>query len=148
MIGIGIDTVEVARFRTVAARTPGVLDRLFTDAERTYCERRRDPTERFAARFAAKEAVMKAMGVGVGAFKWREAEVIRAPSGQPSVRLTGGAQALADRLGVEAWRLSLSHTATMAEAAAATPTEPVTPAEPDAKLRPIAMDLDTDNPEP
>ncbi len=118
MIGIGVDTVEVARFRKVAARTPGVLDRLFTDRERAYCERRRDPTERFAARFAAKEAVMKAMGVGVGACKWREIEVMRAPSGQPSVALTGGAAALARRKGVAGWRLSLTHTATVAEAVA------------------------------
>ena len=89
MIGVGIDTVEVPRFRKVAARTPGIIDRLFTDAERAYCERRKDPTERFAARFAAKEAVMKAMGVGVGACKWREIEVVRARSGQPSVSLSG-----------------------------------------------------------
>ena len=83
MIGVGIDTVEVPRFRKVAARTPGIIARLFTDAERAYCERRKDPTERYAARFAAKEAVMKAMGVGVGACKWREIEVVRERSGQP-----------------------------------------------------------------
>ncbi len=118
MIGVGIDAVEVDRFRRVAARTPGVLDRLFTDRERAYAERRRDPTERFAARFAAKEAVMKALGVGVGACKWREIEVVRAASGQPSVRLTGGAAALAERRAVTGWRLSLTHTATMAEAVA------------------------------
>lgn len=102
----------------MAARTPGIIDRIFTDAERTYCERRRHPTERFAARFAAKEAVMKAMGVGVGACKWREIEVVKARSGQPSVVLSGGAAAIAERLGVQAWRLSLTHTATVAEAVA------------------------------
>lgn len=118
MIGIGIDTVEVPRFRTVAARTPGILDRIFTDRERAYCEARRDPTERFAARFAAKEAVMKAMGVGVGSCKWREIEVTKARSGQPSVVLSGGAAAIADRLGVQGWRVSLTHTATVAEAVA------------------------------
>jgi holo-[acyl-carrier protein] synthase len=118
VIGIGIDTVEVHRFRLVSARTPGVLNRLFTDAERAYAERRRDPTERFAARFAAKEAVMKALGVGVGACKWRDIEVVRAPSGQPSVVLTGGAAALAERRSVTGWRLSLTHTATVAEAVA------------------------------
>ena len=118
MIGIGIDTVDVPRFRKVAARTPGIIDRLFTDAERTYCERRKDPTERYAARFAAKEAVMKAMGVGVGACKWREIEVVRERSGQPTVSLTGGAAALAGRKGVTGWRLSLTHTETVAEAVA------------------------------
>jgi holo-[acyl-carrier protein] synthase len=118
VIGVGIDTVEVPRFRKVAARTPGIIDRLFTDAERAYCERRKDPTERYAARFAAKEAVMKALGVGVGACKWREIEVVRARSGQPSVSLSGGAAALAERKGVTGWRLSLTHTATVAEAVA------------------------------
>jgi holo-[acyl-carrier protein] synthase len=118
MIGVGIDAVEVPRFRKVAARTPGIIHRLFTDTERAYCERRKDPTERYAARFAAKEAVMKAMGVGVGACKWREIEVVRARSGQPSVALSGGAAALADRKGVRGWRLSLTHTESMAEAVA------------------------------
>ena len=118
LIGIGIDTVEVPRFARVAARTPGIISRIFTDDERAYCERRRNPTERYAARFAAKEAVMKAMGVGVGACKWREIEVAKARSGQPSVVLTGGAAAIADRLGVEGWRLSLTHTASVAEAVA------------------------------
>lgn len=118
MIGIGIDTVEVPRFRTVSARTPGIIGRIFTDAERGYCERRRDPTERFAARFAAKEAVMKAMGVGIGSCKWRDIEVTRARSGQPSVLLSGGAALIAERLGVRSWLLSLTHTATVAEAVA------------------------------
>lgn len=118
MVGVGIDSVEVPRFRTVAARTPGILDRLFTDAERAYAERRRDPTERFAARFAAKEAAMKAMGVGVGSCRWREIEVVRAPSGAPSLRLSGRALEIALDRGISAWRLSLTHTATVAEAVA------------------------------
>ena len=118
MIGVGIDAVEVPRFRKVAARTPGIIDRLFTDAERAYCVRRKDPTERFAARFAAKEAVMKAMGVGVGACKWREIEVAKAGSGAPSVRLHGGAQRLADGLGIRGWRLTITHTHRVAEAIA------------------------------
>ena len=118
MIGIGIDSVEVDRFRAVMHRRPGVLDRLFTDDERRYAERRRDPTERFAARFAAKEAVMKALGVGVGACKWREIEVVRAPSGAPSVRLWGGAARLGDERGVVGWRLSLTHTHRSAQAVA------------------------------
>ena len=89
---------------------PGLAERLFTDAERAYGERRKDPTERFAARFAAKEAVMKALGVGVGACKLRDVEVVRAPSGQPSVSLHGRAAALAERQGVREWRLTLTHT--------------------------------------
>ncbi len=104
--------------RAALARTPTLRDRVFTDSERAYCDRRKDPTERYAARFAAKEAVMKAMGVGVGACKWREIEVAKAPSGAPSVRLHGGAQALADERGISAWRLTMTHTHRVAEAIA------------------------------
>jgi holo-[acyl-carrier protein] synthase len=118
LIGIGIDAVEVDRFRVVLARTPGVARRLFTDAERAYGERKRDPAERLAARFAAKEAVMKALGVGLGAFSFHDVEVVRAPSGQPSLELRGRAAALAGERGVTGWRLSLTHTHRMAEAVA------------------------------
>ena len=85
MIGIGVDLCEVDRMRAALERTPTLRDRVFTDDEQAYCDRRRDPTERYAARFAAKEAVLKAMGVGLGACKWREIEVVRAESGAPSV---------------------------------------------------------------
>ena len=118
MIGIGADLVELDRFRLALSRTPGLADRLFSDAERAYAAERRDPTERLAARFAAKEAVMKAMGVGLGAFKLREVEVVRDPSGAPSLVLHGGAAALAAERGVQGWRLSLSHTRSVATAVA------------------------------
>jgi holo-[acyl-carrier protein] synthase len=118
LIGIGVDLVEVDRMRRTLARTPALVERLFTDAERAYCERRRDPTERFAARFAAKEAVMKALGVGLGAVGWHDIEVARAESGRPSVVLTGRAAALAAERGVSGWHLTLSHTSRVAEAIA------------------------------
>ena len=118
MIGIGVDLCEVDRMRTALERTPGLRTRVFTDDERAYCDRRKDPTERYAARFVAKEAVMKAMGVGVGACKWREIEVAKAPSGAPSVRLHGGALRLADARGIEGWRLTMTHTHRVAEAIA------------------------------
>jgi holo-[acyl-carrier protein] synthase len=118
VIGIGIDAVEVERFREVLARTPGVARRLFTEAERAYGDRRRDPAERLAARFAAKEAVMKALGVGLGAFAFHDVEVVRAPSGQPGLELRGRAADLARERGVTGWRLSLTHTHRMAEAVA------------------------------
>ena len=118
MIGIGIDAVEVDRFRRVLARTPGVARRLFTESERAYGNRKRDPAERLAARFAAKEAVMKALGVGLGAFAFHDVEVVRAPSGQPSLELRGRAEALAREQGVTGWRLSLTHTHRVAEAVA------------------------------
>jgi len=116
VIGVGIDAVDVERFRRTLARTPGLVDRLFTPDERAYASRLRDPTERFAARFAAKEAVMKALGVGLGAFAFRDVEVQRASSGAPSLVLGGSARLLAADRGVKEWKVSLSHTAQVAEA--------------------------------
>jgi holo-[acyl-carrier protein] synthase len=116
--GIGIDAVEIERFRRLLARRPSAAARLFTDGELAYGAHRRDPAPGLAARFAAKEAVMKAMGVGLGAFAFRDVEVVSASSGAPSLVLRGGAQALAGRLGVEGWRLSLTHTESTASAVA------------------------------
>lgn len=118
MIGIGTDLVDVERFRLALRRTPRLADRLFSGAEQAYAARRADPTERLAARFAAKEAVMKAMGVGLGAFPLRDVEVVRADSGQPSLVLHGRAAELAAARGVTAWLLSLSHTERVAQAVA------------------------------
>lgn len=118
MIGIGVDLCEVERMRASLARTPTLRDRLFTEEEQAYCERRPDPTERYAARFAAKEAVLKAMGVGVGACRWRDIEVVRAEGGAPSVRLHGAAQALAESHGISRWLLTMTHTPQAAEAIA------------------------------
>lgn len=118
MIGIGTDLVDVDRFRDSLARTPALRTKLFTDAERTYAERANDPTQRFAARFAAKEAVMKAMGVGIGEVAMADIEVHRAESGQPSVVLHGTAAELAESMGVSRWLLTMTHTDTMAQAIA------------------------------
>ncbi len=124
MIGIGVDLCEVERMRTALARTPTLRRRLFTDSEQAYCDRRADPTERYAARFAAKEAVLKAMGLGVGACKWREIEVAKASSGAPSVLLHGGAERLAKERGILGWRLTMTHTHRVAEAIAVALDEP------------------------
>lgn len=118
MIGIGIDVVDIDRMRTALDRTPSLAARLFTDGERAYAEAARDPAARFAARFAAKEAVMKALGVGLGAIDWHDVEVRRAASGAPELQVTGRARRLADAAGVSAWKLSLSHSALVAEAVA------------------------------
>lgn len=118
MIGIGVDLVDVDRFRTVLARTPRLAERLFSDAERLDAGRRHDPAEPLAARFAAKEAVMKALQVGLGRFPLRDVEVVRAPSGAPSLRLHGEAAAVAHHAGVGEWRLTLSHTSHLAQAIA------------------------------
>lgn len=118
MIGIGIDAVELDRFRLALARTPRIEQRLFSDAERAYARRKHDPTERLAARFAAKEAVMKALGVGMFAFNYRDVEVVKAPSGAPSLRLTGKAAELAAARRVTVWHLTITHTERTATAIA------------------------------
>ena len=116
VIGVGIDLVDVVRFRTSLARTPSMIPRLFTEGERAYAETANDPAERYAARFAAKEAVMKALGVGLGAFGFHDVEVLRAESGQPSLGVYGPADQLALERGIAAWQLSLTHTAASAGA--------------------------------
>lgn len=116
VIGVGIDLVDVDRFRVSLARTPSMVDRMFTPGERAYALGANDPTERFAARFAAKEAVMKALGVGLGAFGFHDVEVVRAEGGAPSLVVVGPAASLAASRGVVAWQLSLTHTATTAGA--------------------------------
>lgn len=113
MIGIGIDAVDVGRFDAVLRRTPGVADRLFTVGEQ------RDAggaPERLAARFAAKEAAMKALGVGIGAIDFHDVEVVRAASGAPNLVVSGRAAALAGERRVSAWLVSLTHTDTVASA--------------------------------
>lgn len=116
IVGIGIDVVDVARMRETLSRTPSLRERCFTPGERAYAERARDPTERLAVRFAAKEAVMKAMGVGLGAFGFHDVEVVRADDGVPSLLISGDAARLADNLGIARWHLSLTHTETTAAA--------------------------------
>jgi holo-[acyl-carrier protein] synthase len=113
IVGIGVDIVEVERIRAAVshARTgERFRTRVFTPDEVAYCARRRNGHESFAARFAAKEAMMKALGRAYG---WREIEVARA-DGPPAIRLHGRAQARADALGIRRISLSLSHTAEMA----------------------------------
>lgn len=116
MIGVGIDAVDVDRFRRVLTRRSRLPQRLFTDAELAYAARAGDPTERLAARFAAKEAVMKVLGVGVGGVRFRDIEVVKLPSGRPSLTLHGKADDLARAAGASRWHLSITHTRTIAEA--------------------------------
>ena len=118
VIGLGTDLVEIDRFRLAMSRRQRLGERLFSDEERAYADRHRDPAPRLAARFAAKEAVMKALGVGLGAFKLRDVEVARRKGGAPELVLRGKAAALADTRGVTGWHLSLTHTDSMAMAVA------------------------------
>jgi phosphopantetheine--protein transferase-like protein len=108
--GLGTDLVEVERFRLAVHRRANLAQRLFTDGERAYADEQRDPVKSLAARFGAKEAVMKALGVGLGAFAFHDVEVVRDGDGAPSVMLHGAAADLAAERGVSAWQVSLSHT--------------------------------------
>jgi holo-[acyl-carrier protein] synthase len=118
VVGIGTDLVEIERFRLAMERRARLPERLFSDDEREYAFRHRDPVPRLAVRFAAKEAVMKALGVGLGAFKLRDVEVVRRRGGAPMVGLHGKATVLADERGVNGWHLSLTHSDSMAMAVA------------------------------
>lgn len=118
IIGTGMDLVSVARFDAFLRRRgePG-LRRLFTPSELEYCRGLARPTPSLAARFAAKEAFLKALGTGLaGGLRWTEVEVVRAPSGQPTLRLHGAAAASAGRSGASRFHLSISHTDELAGA--------------------------------
>ena len=114
--GVGIDVVEVARMQRLLERLPRAYERLFSDQERRYSDGHADPFPRYAARFAAKEAVGKALGIGIIGFVWREIEVLS--GGRPRVALHGLVAQIARRLGVTRVELSLSHTGGMAYAMA------------------------------
>ena len=109
VLGVGIDVVEISRFEDSLARTPGLRERLFTAAEA-----RRAPAS-LAARFAAKEAIAKALGAPIG-LAWHDAEVVSEESGRPLLELRGTVLAQADALGVTSVLLSLSHDAGLASA--------------------------------
>ena len=116
--GVGTDLVEIPRFRLALERRPTLAARIFSDAEREYAARFKEPAPRLAARFGAKEAVMKALGVGLWKFALRDVEVVRLPSGQPELALHGRAAELAAEHGVVGWRLTLTHSDFMAMAVA------------------------------
>jgi holo-[acyl-carrier protein] synthase len=109
VVGVGIDVVDIARFGESLERTPGLKERLFTPAEATH----RLPS--LAARFAAKEAVAKALGAPVG-MAWHDAEVVSESSGRPLLTIRGSVLARAEELGVSSVHLSLSHDAGIASA--------------------------------
>ena len=110
VIGVGIDVVDIERFRTSLARTPSMRERLFTQVELDYATPKADPVPSLAARFAAREAVMKAMGLGLGAFGFHEVWVeVDTATGEPSLRVDGAAERLATARGITSWHLSLAH---------------------------------------
>jgi holo-[acyl-carrier protein] synthase len=118
IVGIGVDLCEVDRMQAAIARHGDrFLTRIYTEAERAYCESKLNCMERFAGRFAAKEAAMKAIGTGWRrGVAWRDFEVTRAPSGQPVIIFRGVARKIADELGVRRALVSITHIKSMAMA--------------------------------
>ena len=118
-VGLGLDVAEVGRIDQAIRRWGDrFLDRVFTPAERAYCDARRRRAIHYAARFAAKEATVKALGTGIAfGILWRDVEVTRAPGAAPRIRLHGEAAARARRLRVRGSLLSITHTGDAALAA-------------------------------
>ena len=129
--GIGVDMLEIERMERVIARRPNFVRRVFTDEERAYCEKSARPAEHYAARFAAREAVLKALGTGFsGGIGLRDVSVSRDESGRPRVVLAGRAAEIARERGVHEIALSISHTRDVAVANAIAVTDDVRPAPP------------------
>jgi len=131
VVGLGVDIVEIERMRLALARRPRMIGRLFSDEERLYCEQKARPEVHYALRFAAKEAVVKALGTGFSGMRWRDIEVTRDEKGRPFPILRGGAEARAAELGITEIHLSLSftHTTAVASAVVLTPEARPTPAD-------------------
>jgi holo-[acyl-carrier protein] synthase len=116
IVGSGIDLVEIERIEHSIERFGNrFLDRVYCAAEQAYCLRKRKSAESFAARFAAKEAAAKALGTGIShGVNWLEIEVVREPTGRPTIRFHGRAAQIAARLGATRVTVSITHTASLA----------------------------------
>lgn len=137
VFGLGVDIVEIDRMRIALQRHPRMKERCFSAGERAYCDKRSHPEVHYALRFAAKEAVLKALGSGFSGVRFTDVEVYRDDRGRPQPVLRGAAAAAAEALGVTELHLSLSFTHTTAVASAVALTRdsaPVVP-EPDQKDR-------------
>jgi holo-[acyl-carrier protein] synthase len=115
IIGVGIDVAEIDRFAASLERTPGLAERLFVERELWLPSGERRGPASLAARFAAKEALAKALGAPVG-LRWTDAEVLTESNGRPRLRVKGTVAARAAELGVRGWHVSLSHDAGVASA--------------------------------
>jgi holo-[acyl-carrier protein] synthase len=126
ILGIGSDVLEVARMEAeLSRREASFRDNVFTAGEIAYCEAKHAPARHYAARFAAKEAVLKALSAAGGpGLNWREIEISSQASGRPCVRLHGAVRQLADASGVGAIHISLTHTDALAAAAAVLESRP------------------------
>ena len=127
VLGLGVDIVEIDRMKLALERTPRIKERIFSEDERWYCEHKARPWVHYAMRFAAKEAVLKALGTGFSGMRFRDVEVVREEKGRPVPRLSGRAAERAAELGVVEMHLSLSFTHSTAVASAVAITEDVRP---------------------
>lgn len=118
IVGIGTDLVEIPRIQRAIEKNPRFEQRVYTDQEIQYCRRKTNPWQSFAARFAAKEAVSKAFGTGIGPVGLQEIEILNKKNGQPVVVLHGNAQTLAAQRKIQQVHVSLSHSETYAMATA------------------------------
>ena len=116
IVGVGLDIAEVDRIEAAIQRHGApLIERLFTPAEASYCERHKNRFERYAARFAVKEAAMKALGTGWSqGVRWRDIEVTREVTGKPTLRLAGAALQIAERMGVKNISVSITHSGNLA----------------------------------
>jgi holo-[acyl-carrier protein] synthase len=116
IVGLGLDIAEIDRLQAAITRHGApFLERLFTPAEAAYCEKFKNRYERYAARFAAKEAAMKALGTGWSrGVRWRDIEVVREASGRPTLHLSGVARQIADNLGVKHISMTITHSGNLA----------------------------------
>lgn len=118
-MGIGIDIVEVNRIEQMAKEHEGFLTRVYTEHEITYCTKKKNQYQHFAARFAAKESVFKALGVGWGRdIKWTDVEVVNDSLGKPRINAYGGVKKLMEQKGISEILVSLSHVSQYAVASA------------------------------
>jgi holo-[acyl-carrier protein] synthase len=114
-MNVGLDVIEIERVRRALERYPAFRDRCFTEEEQRYCDSRPNPAQHYAARFAGKEAVGKALGFGVArAFAWRDVEIAGRP--KPSVKLSGRVAVWAERVGAGELDLSMTHSKGIAAA--------------------------------
>lgn len=109
VVGVGVDIIEIARIAAAVEHSERFVHRIYTPGEIAYCQQASPPFARLAGRFAAKEAVMKALESGWGPLAWQEIEVQKGPQGQPLVALSGAARELAQKRGVRRVLLSISH---------------------------------------
>ena len=132
-VGLGVDIVEIARMRKIIDRSPAFVEKVYSAAERAYCDSHAHPEVHYATRFAAKEAVLKALGTGFSeGIGWLDVEVRRTSKGRPYVVLTGRAREVAREQGVREIALSISYTRDVAVANAVAVTDEVRP-QPDAR---------------